>query len=734
MRLSRRYAIHAWSLCFLPLLLGPLGCGGKGAANAPVTPATPAALRIEVPVQGLQRIAYEDLQAAGFAGEPLAAGALALTNLGQPVALQVNCASGKNLAAGDSLVFYGQGVDNPFTGTNVYWLTASGGAPDPMSTRDGTVAGGGAPLGAFRDLLHVEQNLFMNSLAPGAPDSDYWFWAKLTAPTTQGFPFFLEGLDESKGASVLNIDLLAVTSGNVTPDHHVTLNLNGTVIGSLYWKGPVELTQAVTLPPGALHAGLNTLILGLPGDTGAAVDAVDLNWFEIQSWRPLAASGGQLAFTLPAQAATPVQVGGFPDAGTVLVNVTDPAHAAFLTPTTRVDDQGTYHILFQEPATSPQSYLAVAPSQIPAPGPLEVWTPGALLDTTGGADYLLITRRAWLDQVQPLVQLRQSQGLRAKAVAVEDIFNQFADGLPDPAAIQSFLAYASQNWARPAPSYVLLLGDATFDYRNYHQTNKLSQVPCHMGLAEGLGIAPDDNWYVALDGVDEIPTMNIGRLPAASAAQAGAMARKLVQFDTAGATPPATALFVADDVTTDFQQFCTAMAATLPAGVAAQQIDLASYSDFSKCTGDILAAMNKGLFLATYNGHGDVADWSGKLVFNAGDLPLLTNAASPVLGLMLNCENAYFGMVGYYCLAESMLAYPGCGTMGVLGCSSFGYQTDHDLLGTAFFQELFNPAHTRIGDLVTQARIKAYKMGASVDLLRHFPLIGDPATRLILPK
>jgi len=723
------------TLALLPLLAA-LGCGGGHSASTPTpTPAaTPASLRIEVPAQGLFRMTYEDLQNAGFAQGSLVPGTLALTNLGLPVALKVNSASNASFGPGDSLEFFGQAMDNTFTGTNVYWLTSSGGTPDPMATRDGTGAASGAPVTAFNDTLHVEQNLFMDSLAPGAPVSDYWFWAKLTAPATQGFAFTLAGLDESNGPSLLELDLLATTSGNVSPDHHVTVNLNGTPVGDLKWTGAIELNQSITLAPGILTAGLNTLILGVPGDTGAAVDSVDLNYFEIKSWRPLAAAGEQLAFTVPANPSSPIAVDGFPAADTVLLEVTDPRNAAFITPASSIDQDGTYRIRFLDPSTSSRSYFALAPGLIQTPSLMESWTRGALRAATAGADYLLITKRAFLSAVAPLCTLRQSQGLRVQAVAIEDIFNEFAYGIPDPAAIKSFLAYARQNWVKPAPSYVLLLGDATFDYRNYHQTGKLSMVPCHMGPAAGLGIAPDDNWFVALDGVDELPSLNIGRLPAATAAQAGLIAAKLVQYETSTAAVPGAALFVADNVTPDFAALCANLAGTLPAAVTSQQIDLASYTDFTQCTSDILAAMNKGVFLATYNGHGSVTEWSGELVFDASYLPRLTNPASPLLSVMLNCENCYFGMVGYYSLAESMLAYPGCGTVGVFGCSSFGYQYDHDLLGTSFFNLLYNPVYTRLGDLCTQAKIDAYKAGASVDLLRHFPLLGDPAAKLRLPK
>jgi len=54
---------------------------------------------------------------------------------------------------------------------------------------------------------------------------------------------------------------------------------------------------------------------------------------------------------------------------------------------------------------------------------------------------------------------------------VDQIYDEFSDGLRNPNAIRSFLAYAFDNWkgsagtARP-PSFVLLVGDATPDYKN----------------------------------------------------------------------------------------------------------------------------------------------------------------------------------------------------------------------------------------------------------------------------
>ena len=52
-------------------------------------------------------------------------------------------------------------------------------------------------------------------------------------------------------------------------------------------------------------------------------------------------------------------------------------------------------------------------------------------------------------------------------MAFEEIADEFGHGQPSAEAIRSFLAYAYQSWARPSPRYVLLLGDASYDPRNF---------------------------------------------------------------------------------------------------------------------------------------------------------------------------------------------------------------------------------------------------------------------------
>ena len=102
-----------------------------------------------------------------------------------------------------------------------------------------------------------------------------------------------------------------------------------------------------------------------------------------------------------------------------------------------------------------------------------------------------------LPSLAALVSQRQSQGFSVKVVNVEDVFDEFSYGLHTPQAIIDFLARARSSWTR-APGYLLLLGDASYDPRNYTGAGNFDLVPTKLidtgsaGTSTALETASDD--------------------------------------------------------------------------------------------------------------------------------------------------------------------------------------------------------------------------------------------------
>src|SRR6185503_3864347 len=99
-----------------------------------------------------------------------------------------------------------------------------------------------------------------------------------------------------------------------------------------------------------------------------------------------------------------------------------------------------------------------------------------LKSASNKADLVVITEKTFAASLLPLVELRRSQGLAVALVDIEDVYDEFSFGAKSPQAIKDLLAYARTNWTK-APRFVLLVGDTTFDPRDYLNRGNEDFVP-----------------------------------------------------------------------------------------------------------------------------------------------------------------------------------------------------------------------------------------------------------------
>ena len=128
---------------------------------------------------------------------------------------------------------------------------------------------------------------------------------------------------------------------------------------------------------------------------------------------------------------------------------------------------------------------------------------------------------------------RESQGLRTKAASIEEIASGFGHGEASGEAIRSFLTHAYQEWQRPSPRYVVLLGDASHDPRNFIGTSAPAPLPA-MFLKTSYLVTASDPALAAVNGEDLLPDLAIGRLPAQTAEQAQALIEKVLTWEDTG--------------------------------------------------------------------------------------------------------------------------------------------------------------------------------------------------------
>jgi len=130
-----------------------------------------------------------------------------------------------------------------------------------------------------------------------------------------------------------------------------------------------------------------------------------------------------------------------------------------------------------------------------------------------GCEYLIITAPQFVDAANTLAAWKLERGIDTRVVKTTDTGTSSI-------AISAYIHNAYITWA-PAPSYVLLIGDA--DHINTNYVN----IHPYYGLTTGT-----DLWYYTIDGSDFIADLFYGRIPVDTAAQAQNYIDKIVDYET----------------------------------------------------------------------------------------------------------------------------------------------------------------------------------------------------------
>jgi hypothetical protein len=345
------------------------------------------------------------------------------------------------------------------------------------------------------------------------------------------------------------------------------------------------------------------------------------------------------------------------------------------------------------------------------------------------------------------VDLREAQGLRVKVVDVQDIYDAFSYGHVSVHAIRDFLTYAYDSWQPPAPQYVLLVGDTSYDYKDLWAMGTVNHVPAYLTYTEYMGETVTDEWYVCVSGDDAVPDMYIGRLPAKSAAEAAVMVDKISAYETAANTRSweRDIVLVADDQLLDFEAVFKIMnedaAALLPAGMNLHERYLDDYllQGFSAgdLSNDILADLDAGALLVNFSGHGYWQGWTDDAIFDAAHVDTLGNTGRYPFIVSMSCLTGYFAYPEAWTasLAEVLLRTADRGTAAALMPTGMTTTAGQHVLNTAMFESIFTEDERTLGPAIGRAKQHLLANGDAYfeQISATFLLFGDPAMKLRVP-
>lgn len=741
-----------WEPLYRALLINSADARGwrRLPTDAPLPLAGPAPngawrIRLGVIQPGLHEIGYDDLRQAGIDPTGSDPRTWQLYRRQQPLPCLILGEEDGRFDSGDALIFYAPPWDPQHSPQAVYWLVA-GHTPGLRVTQRAADWGPAPLLPTFQDTIHLEKQLVYRSdftvpSVQGQPD--HWFWTSLrpqrSSPGRQTLTFELPPIAEGPVTARLRLRLFGREAGTV----QVSLWLRDYPLGRFTLRGQTLFTYETDFPHALLQTGENRLLVEVEG-VGGTTNTVFLDWIEITCIRRLMALEGRLSFRPDWPGPWQIWLEGM-DATTQVWDVSDPLRPVALVGFRLELETGRVGFVSETPQTAAFAenarltrYEAATragrgrPTVTAAP-PLD-----ELSSPTNRADYLVIAPEILLRPAQRLAAHRARQGLAAKVVTLEAIYDEFNAGQPDPEAIRAFLTTALTRWRAPAPAYVVLFGDGHYDPLNYLGTGRNLFPVFLRDIDPWLGEVADENRFAAVLGSDPVPDLMVGRLPVGDVAEAERLVDKLIAYDALPAGQPwqNRLLLVADnaDGAGDFAALAEHIAGLVAALWQVERLYYGvNYASAAALRERLLAAWNEGALIVNYSGHGQVGEWGAEQFLAQRDLPALQNTGRPAVVLAMASLNGIFYRPGIRSLQEELLLLPdGRGAIGYLASTGYGIGVGNGLVNEGFIAAFREGRPLTLGEAALRGRMRLFAQGYaySAFLVDLFALFGDPATRI----
>jgi hypothetical protein len=451
-----------------------------------------------------------------------------------------------------------------------------------------------------------------------------------------------------------------------------------------------------------------------------------LDWIELTYPRELVLDEGELAFAGQAEAYDLATSGEL----AALWDITDPAAPVALSAYER---QGG-RVRFASDGT-PRRFLAAATAGLRRPAAITPVPGGDLRDLPSGADLIIVTVPQFRAALEPLVAARQKQGLRVAVVDVEQIDDTFSAGEPGPEAIRAFVQYVRAHWPAPAPRYLLLAGDASYDPRGYLGGTEKDFIPTQMVRTAFSGWTASDVWYALPDdSATALPALAVGRLPSQTPEQLATMVAKTLEYERVDrtATWRHDALVVADNDEPGFAEEAKAFGDQLT-GYQARAITVEG--DGAGTRQELAQAFAQGTGLLGYFGHGSVELWAQEKILAVDDVAKLTNREKLPIVFTVTCLSGLFQHPIKPSLGETLVRAKNGGAVAALVPSSAAILTDQRVLAQGLAVALGASAGTdgpkTLGDAVLAAQQSITNASGGVrEVLLTFNLLGDPTLPL----
>lgn len=380
-------------------------------------------------------------------------------------------------------------------------------------------------------------------------------------------------------------------------------------------------------------------------------------------------------------------------------------------------------------------------------------------------DYVVFVQKSFESTVAPLVALREREGHGVLVQRLEDVYAKAPSSEPR-AALRDEIGRVAK--AHPELRFVLLAGDPQ------SEGTPLPAFTHTLGpwAAEYAGhtYVSDDDYALAASG-GHTP-LAVGRLPARSAAELGAMVSKIVAYASGPPGPwqRRVGVFAGPVGLGDFDSVVEDYAADVLNGNVPYAFDLrvmfASPSSpyafgFDRFRDEMISSLGRGSLMSVFAGHASETElsgvrWRGKRwpIGDAADFAKIDASASNPILVVLTCESGAYDMKSGRSIAESAILAPH-GPIAVYAAAAVSSAMVNFGWAESLIDAFLVKRSTTVGDGIVDARTTLPSGGSALGLLatmtlddldaqdgpdarkEHlaiYNLFGDPGTMPRYPK
>ena len=721
--------------------------------------------------KGVYRISYDLLVSFNIPINGVEINKLQIFNSGIEIPLYIKDADNNELFnSGDYLEFVGfpppatqYSYYNIYNTQNIYWFSFQADSIGKRYTnKDGYPVIWVNSFATTPFVQHFEKDTLYERLGHAINDQrDYWYWGKSSGTNgnlTSLFssPFSSPSrLDPNATQITIRVNMHGMTTNQcINPDHKVKVSLTSQLIGEHTWDGPnsstfqtvVNLSQINIYPENnfqvAAYGDIDTCDPNNPNEIRN--DEIRVNWFEIEYPREHRAFENHFNFVSPSNVFNLTRFSVFnwqrdnikifiPQKSEMIINA-------------NITNDEFKNVFFVDNLNERKEYFCTAEDYYLLPDSIVIDRNSSdLRNNSNGVDYLIITHSKLLNAANELAEFRRINfpdstipTPRIQVVNIDDIYDEFSFGLLNPYALKDFITYAFSSWISPSLTYVVLLGDMSYDYRSILPNSRPNFMPSLPYHVQPYGQAVSDNNFVSIVGNDIIPDLAIGRLSCETVEEAAILIEKIKSYpNDPGKNWKQNILLISsgqDQEDEDYFQFNKSNLDLdniylKPNGLVSEKVfrfpSDSTQVPYQGGGPEIRQGFNNGAVVANYYGHGGGYQWD--LVFNNDDIFLLQNENRLPFITSVTCYTAHFDNQDVF--GEQFNKVPGKGCVAFWGSSGLTFWYAGKQLNDRLFRQLFTQKVHVIGKAILNAK-SGVGNNSQVALLT---LLGDPILNLTIP-